>query len=551
VLDHRVVDQISTRRLRVVKYRGSSHGTNEYPFLIDHNGIAVVPVTSLQLQHEASSERISTGLDWVDQMLDGQGFYRGSSILLTGTAGSGKTSFAAHFVDRACARGERALCFVFEESPSQYMRNMRSIGIDLNRWVKRGLLQIMAARPTLYGLEFHLASMHRAVGTFEPTVVAIDPLSSFSGGTFNEVNATLIRMIDYLKSRQITGLFTHLIPGSTPTLEAEVGVSSLMDTWILLSNAPPGDGGGRHLSIIKARGMPHAQERRGFVITDRGVATAGNAIAGDVNPRPELDQRGRCEADCRPQGAVPRMAAAIVCRRTDAAGRSGTREPEADLREAPGWPLPDRGRRSPQAAPAGERGSDCRPADAGAAVAAARQADHRRSLRHRPCAGRSRPAAANPRRKTTMKGRPRRAAPVTGKAAVRIVANRAAKSAVKQADNAVPHPARREPGSASRKKKPLAGQFVLKLYVLGTTSRSIRAINNLRRICEEHLAGRYDLEVIDIYKNVPLARGDQVIATPTLVKRLPAPFRRLIGDMSDDRKVLTGLDLQHRQQPRS
>jgi circadian clock protein KaiC len=269
-LDHRITDQISTRRLRIVKYRGSSHGTNEYPFMIDRRGIAVLPVTSLQLIHGATSERISTGTDWLDEMFGGQGFFRASSVLLSGGAGTAKTTLAACFLDAACRRGERAICFQFEESPPQYIRNMRSTGLHLDRWVKQGLLRIHAARPTLYGLEFHLATMHREVEEFEPSVVVVDPLSSFSGASLDEVSAMVMRLIDFLKGKSVTALFTHLIPGSGASQDIEVGVSSLIDTWILLRNSPPGDEGGRHLAILKSRGMAHSSERRSFELTDDG-----------------------------------------------------------------------------------------------------------------------------------------------------------------------------------------------------------------------------------------------------------------------------------------
>ena len=269
-LDHRVTEQISTRRLRVVKYRGTSHGTNEYPFLIDRYGIAVLPVTSLQLIHAATSNRISTGLGWLDDMFGGKGYFRASSVLLSGGAGTAKTTLAAYFLDAACRRGERAICFQFEESPSQYTRNMRSVGLNLDRWVNNGLLRIEAARPTLYGLEFHLATMHREVEESEPSVVVVDPLSSFVGASFDEVNSMVMRLIDYLKGKDITAVFTHLIPGSGASQEVEVGVSSLIDTWILLRNSPPGEQGGRHLSILKSRGMPHSSDRRPCELTDRG-----------------------------------------------------------------------------------------------------------------------------------------------------------------------------------------------------------------------------------------------------------------------------------------
>jgi circadian clock protein KaiC len=271
MLDHRVADQISTRRLRVVKYRGTCHGTNEYPFLIDRRGIAVLPITSLQLVHTATSKRVSTGITWLDDMFGGKGYFRASSVLLSGGAGTAKTSLAAHFMDAACRRGERSLCFQFEESPAQYVRNMQSIGLDLGQWMKKGLLQVHAARPTLYGLEFHLATMHRDVDAVKPSVVVVDPLSSFTGGTEGEVNSMVMRLIDFLKGRDVTGLFTHLIPGTGASQDIEVGVSSLMDTWILLRNSPPGDHGGRHLSILKSRGMAHSFEARSFELSDRGA----------------------------------------------------------------------------------------------------------------------------------------------------------------------------------------------------------------------------------------------------------------------------------------
>ena len=270
-LDHRVTDQISTRRLRIVKYRGSSHGTNEYPFLIDQSGIAVLPITSLQLVHTATSQRISTGLDWLDEMFGGKGYYKASSILMSGGAGTAKTSLAAHFMDAACRRGERVLCFQFEESPAQYVRNMRSIGINLERSRKNGLLGIHAARPTLYGLEFHLATMHRDVDRVKPSLVVVDPLSAFTGGSAGEINNMVMRLVDFLKGRNITALFTHLIPGSGMGAETEVGVSSLLDTWILLRNAPPGERGGRHLTILKSRGMAHSSVSRPFDLTNRGA----------------------------------------------------------------------------------------------------------------------------------------------------------------------------------------------------------------------------------------------------------------------------------------
>ena len=218
LLDHRVTENISTRRLRIVKYRGSVHGTNEYPFLIDETGISVLPVTSLGLQHEVSSERISTGIARLDNMLGGQGYYRGSSILISGTAGTGKTSMAAHFADAACRRGEKCLYFAFEESQGQMVRNMRSIGIDLEPWIKQGLLHFHAARPTLSGLEMHLTTMHKWINEIQPRTVVMDPISNFTAaGTNTEAKAMLMRLIDFLKAKQITTLFTNLTSGGGPT----------------------------------------------------------------------------------------------------------------------------------------------------------------------------------------------------------------------------------------------------------------------------------------------------------------------------------------------
>src|SRR6188474_3087570 len=234
LLDHRVHDQVSTRRLRVVKYRGSHHGTNEYPFLINADGVSVLPVSSLALQHEASLERVSSGVAHLDEMLSGEGFYRGSTILVSGTAGTGKTSLAAHFLDAACRRGERCLCFLFEESPQQLLRNMRSIGIDLEPWVGAGLLRFHADRPSRYGLETHLVTMYETVAAFKPTVTVIDPVTNLmTVGTYADVQAMLTRMIDHLKTESITAVLTSLTPGMTSIERTENTISSLMDTWIV------------------------------------------------------------------------------------------------------------------------------------------------------------------------------------------------------------------------------------------------------------------------------------------------------------------------------
>ena len=272
LLDHRVNEQVSTRRLRIVKYRGSPHGTNEYPFIIDQYGLEVLPITALDLQHPASTERISSGVPRLDTMLGGAGFFRSTSILVSGTAGTGKSSLCAHFADATCRRGERCLYFALEESQQQITRNMRSIGLDLEQWTRSGLLQFHASRPTLFGLEMHLANIFRAVTVFEPQVVIVDPLSNLSAiGSFNEVMATLLRMIDFLKARQITAMFTSLIANGNAENDTQLGVSSLMDTWLSLRNLESNGERNRGLYVLKSRGMHHSNQIREFLLTDHGV----------------------------------------------------------------------------------------------------------------------------------------------------------------------------------------------------------------------------------------------------------------------------------------
>lgn len=272
VLDHRLQDGIVTRRLRVMKYRGSTHGTNEYPFLIDQRGISVLPVTSLGLEHIASDERISTGVAGLDEMLEGKGFYRGSSILLSGTAGTGKTSMAAHFVDGACRRGEPCLYFSFEESPNQLMRNMRSIGIDLARWVKKGLLHIHAARPTTFGLEMHLVQMHKLLEQHQPRAVVVDPLSSLiAGGNRLDTESLVLRIIDHLKASGATAFFTSLTSGGGALEATELKVSSLVDTWLLLRDTESDGERNRVMYVLKSRGMAHSNQVREFLLTGHGV----------------------------------------------------------------------------------------------------------------------------------------------------------------------------------------------------------------------------------------------------------------------------------------
>ncbi len=271
-LDHRVTEQTSTRRLRVVKYRGTVHGTNEYPFLIDEDGFSVLPVTSLGLRHVVSNDRISSGIPALDKMLEGEGYYRGSTILVSGTAGVGKTSMAAHFAEAACKRGERVLYFCFEESPNQLMRNMLSIGIDLGNWQQKGLLQFQATRPTFYGLEMHLAVTHKTVKAFKPDIVIFDPINTFAANdTEIEVKAMLMRIVDFLKANQITAMFTSLTSNRCVADSSDIGLSSLIDTYIMLRNIEFNGERNRGLYVLKSRGMANSNQIREFILTDKGV----------------------------------------------------------------------------------------------------------------------------------------------------------------------------------------------------------------------------------------------------------------------------------------
>jgi len=271
-LDQRIADQVASRRLRVVKYRGSDHGANEYPFLIDEGGFIVLPITSVFVVRNATSLRVSSGVARLDHMLGGKGYYKGSSVLVSGTAGTGKSSIAAHFVDAACRRGERAIYFTFEEQENQIMRNMRSIGIDLQHWVRKGLLQFHATRPSTYGLEKHLLLMERAIESFKPKVVAVDPLNSFlMGGNQVEVKGMLMRLVNFMKMKEITSVFTSLTSGGAPIERTDIAISSLIDTWILLCDIDYGGERNRTLYVLKSRGMPHSNQVREFLLTDQGV----------------------------------------------------------------------------------------------------------------------------------------------------------------------------------------------------------------------------------------------------------------------------------------
>lgn len=270
LLDHRIINQISTRRLRIIKYRGSIHGTNEFPFLIDREGITVLPVTTLKLDKAVSSQRVSTGVASLDQMFGGKGFFRGSSILVSGSAGTGKTSIAASFANENCLRKEKCIFFAFEESPQQIIRNMRSIGLNLDKHVKNGLLEFHSFRPGLYGLEMHLANLYRLIKRFKPKTVILDPITNLvTIGIISEVNAMLLRLIDHLQNEGITLMLTALNSGTTEHIDENV--SSLVDAWILVRDVELRGERNRALYIMKSRGMQHSKEVREFVISSKGL----------------------------------------------------------------------------------------------------------------------------------------------------------------------------------------------------------------------------------------------------------------------------------------
>jgi circadian clock protein KaiC len=306
LLDHRVEDQSSIRRLRVIKYRGTMHGTSEYPFLIGETGLSVLPLSSLKLEHRAPMQRVSTGVPRLDTMLGGKGFYRGTSVLVSGGAGTGKSSLAAHFVQAACQRGERALYMASEQSTDEVVRNMRSIGIDLEQWVKRDLLRFYAARPGNFGLEKHLVTIHDVTTAFNPKVVVIDPITNFaSTGSYSEVKSMVTRLIDMFKSRQITAMYTSLTSGDSSPELSEVGVSSQMDAWLLLRNLECNGERNRGLYVLKARGMAHPNQIREFVLTDHGaqlldvyvgpsgLLTGSARVAQEARERAEAAERNQ------------------------------------------------------------------------------------------------------------------------------------------------------------------------------------------------------------------------------------------------------------------
>lgn len=299
-LDHRVTDQISTRRMRVVKYRGASHIADEVPFLIDERGFSVLPSTSMKLNHVVSNQRVSSGVADLDEMLEGKGFYRGSSILVSGTAGSGKSTLAAHFAQQTCRDGERCLYVALEESPAQATRNMKSVGVDLEKYVRKGLLRFEAWRPTQSGLEMHLLQIHKLVEQHKPTAVVIDPITNLLLGNRNELHSMLMRLIDFLKTKQITGFFTALTSGRNKEIEeSDVGISSLIDTWIFARDVELNGERNRCIYVLKSRGMAHSNQVREFLMSKNGIRLlpvyvgSGAVLTGSAR----LSQEARERAD--------------------------------------------------------------------------------------------------------------------------------------------------------------------------------------------------------------------------------------------------------------
>jgi circadian clock protein KaiC len=298
LLDHRIKDQISARRMRIVKYRGTKHGADEYPFLIDELGISIMPLTSIQLKPTVSNERVSSGVPDLDEMLEGKGYFRGSSVLISGTAGSGKTTLAASFADASCRRGERCLFIDFEESSDQVARNMKSVGINLEQWSEKGLLFHEAWRPTQSGMEMHLLRVHTLIEQTKPTCVVVDPITNLgSGGEDKEVYSMLLRLLDFLKSAGITGVFVSLTSGGEDLEGSNVGVSSLTDTWILLRDLELNGERNRVLYVLKSRGMAHSNQLREFTMTDRGIKLvpayigAGGVLTGSSRLAQEAKER--------------------------------------------------------------------------------------------------------------------------------------------------------------------------------------------------------------------------------------------------------------------
>ncbi len=480
LLDHRVNEQIATRHLRVVKYRGAAHGTNEFPFLIGEEGISVLPITSLGLNHAISSERIATGIPRLDAMLGGRGFFRGSSILLTGTPGTGKTIVSANFAQAACRRGERTLFFSFEESPNQIMRNMESIGLRLEPLVKQGLLRFHSARPSLYGLEMHLATIFKEIAAFKPDVVIVDPITSMmEAGSPSESKGMVTRLIDYLKAGQVTSLFTSLTQSGHKLQQSEVGMSSLMDAWLLLQDFEGNGERNRLFYVLKARGMAHSNQIREFLISDHGI----DVVDAYVGASGVLTGSARAAQEALEKAAVlTQQQEAAQLKREVERKRSALERQISDLRADYETEALELRRIAEQVGTRTTLLSDER-----AASGRLRQADVK--------VGGSTRGNHKARRRNLMK----------------------TKAAPKRA-------------AAPRRTAKL---WQLRLYVTGQTPKSVAAFSNLKKICESHLKGRYRITVIDLLKQPQLAKGDQILAIPTVVRKLPKPVRTIFGNLSD------------------
>jgi circadian clock protein KaiC len=337
-LDHRVVEQVTTRRIRIVKYRGTTHGTNEYPFLIEKDGLSIWPITSVQVEHTASHERIPTGIERLDTMLGGKGFYRGSSILLSGTAGTGKTSVATTFAEATCRRGERCLYISFEENPSQIMRNMATIGIDLQQWVRKGRLQFQNVRAFHFGLEMHLARTIKFVTEFSPAVVIIDPISGLdTSGTSLEVKAALMRLVDYLKQQGITAMLTDLKMGGAALERTDAAISSLVDTWLVLRDLESNGERNRGLHVLKSRGMGHSNQVREFMLSQTGIQLTDVYIgpSGMLTGSARVAQEARERAEhVSLDEEAERQQLALECKRAALEGQIAALRAEFSAEEA-------------------------------------------------------------------------------------------------------------------------------------------------------------------------------------------------------------------------
>ena len=489
-LDHRVTDEISTRRLRVVKYRGSLHGTNEYPFLITAQGLVVVPITSVGLTYEASTERVSSGIPRLDEMLRG-GVYRGSSVMISGTAGTGKTSIGAMMANASCERGEKALFFSFEESPDQLVRNMRSIGLDLQRWIDSGLLQVRAIRPTAFGFEEHLAMLHQLLNEHEPQLVVLDAVASLThAGARSATTSAISRDLDLLKGRGITTVMTTLTHGVREE-SSEVDVSSLVDTWLLLRNQESNGERNRLLFVIKSRGSAHSNQVREFVLTDDGA----ELLDVYVGPNGVLTGSERVEQVAWEHLSQTSRADETERRRQELAQRSAALTAQI------------------------------------AALEAKLTAEKRRVRTVRRLGGRGpgfrRGRARLPGQEAVRRLRRLRRGAQMNDEQMESSESKAFSSNIDAEGNAADG----------------APMYDLRLYVAGQSPRSVRALENLRVVCDEHLSGRYRVEVIDLLVNPALARGDEIVAVPTLVRKLPEPIRKIIGDLSDTESVLVGLQV--------